>query len=159
MGDPCEGCTNKDGMRCNEPGRGDLYRFNKRNFPKLPCEKFEVKVVYPIEIVGRDSFRAMFKDPGNDEMYVLILNEREYHVPAFIANEIVKSFSPGEYRPNPKDALVVECDKCLKEFVLDVKDFTKKGDEWNFWACPNCHGNAACSISYKRERTGEAIKK
>jgi len=39
QGDPCAACINKDGNRCNEPGVGNKYRFDKRNFPKLPCDK------------------------------------------------------------------------------------------------------------------------
>lgn len=35
--DPCEGCINKDGHRCNVTG---TYRFDKRSIPKLPCDKF-----------------------------------------------------------------------------------------------------------------------
>jgi len=39
--DPCARCEYKDGNRCNEPSGGDKYRFDKRNFPKLPCDKFK----------------------------------------------------------------------------------------------------------------------
>lgn len=44
VGDPCEGCMYKDGNRCDEPTISSLYRFDERNFQKLPCDLFKAKV-------------------------------------------------------------------------------------------------------------------
>jgi hypothetical protein len=50
--DPCAGCEYKEGNRCNEPSGGDKYRFDKRNFPKLPCDKFKPAHYKTIRVFG-----------------------------------------------------------------------------------------------------------
>jgi hypothetical protein len=64
-GDPCEGCKYKDGNRCIEPSIMDLYRFDKRNFVKLPCDNYTTAGDEPLDLTGEDIADYLLDDDSD----------------------------------------------------------------------------------------------
>ncbi len=64
--DPCDGCVRRDGNRC-VIGAVDLYRFDTRNFPELPCDKYKRGV-----LTSKPTFTHVTKQGWDDMVRSLV---------------------------------------------------------------------------------------